>query len=288
MRTHIEGIPLGRRRGPIAPVIKALKEHGFTTERFGTVSELRYEVSSGVLIANSIHCSSRFSANDASKKDDLYLKVAKAGVLLRENQKGSRKHCLSSHHFTENIAKHMVSADYRVDANLVHNAIRAMRMELVLESGNVDSNLKKSFLDLATKFVVDFKFKDDHETPQQYPLNLAVILDNKWLRTIPDFYNILHSQPGRTTIGSWTPYEVDFLQEFYQDRIISRRGLSHFDQLVLKSYLDGEFTTCLAERVRKETGLIIYQKDLALHRNALVYGRFVNPDFQRGKRYNES
>lgn len=247
-----------------AEVVHALEERGIGMN-MTTVSRLRGGSTTGSKTVRKLRGTTILQTDNASYKDNLSLEFAQTGIESRtyriQPQTSDR---WLSFYFVEEIARQM-----RIDVQGARRCVRAMRTDLVFGelTGDVDDRLSALFLDSANKYL----------TPPNDPGQItkaAQSLSQAWKEnTILGFYKALYTQTSGTSIGTWVPYEVEFLKAFYLHRVELGSHLSLFDKLVLQAEISdrpgGEFATI----IRQMTGIKYDASVTETYFNVLVYGR---------------
>ena len=269
----VEGISIGNLGEPREPIVRKIKDEYEVTICPQTVVNWRSGRNSPLVTANRVRACNLLKANDASQKDNLYLAIAKSGVKQRRTKNrfdfDPAEGAFSSENFTAEV-----SVDIELKQLVVERAIRAMRAEIVHDQRQLTEDHRRMFVGLGEIYLQHHLDPRSQVYPKKYKF-----MEEKWDRTIPSFYKLLYAGGGGRFLGGWTPYEVDYLSFFYEDRIIKGSPLSSLDILVLDSCYKGANLPVLVNEVRNKTGIAVDRGPLTEHRNFLLYGKPRNPNF---------
>lgn len=110
--------------------------------------------------------------------------------------------------------------------------------------------------------------------PSLVPKSIRQIQERWEGTSIEEFYQLLYElSASTTTIGTWTPYEVEPLVDFYRNRFAIGSPFTQFDRLVLQTEGSEVRSEDVIDEVRSSTGIKIDRMVLEEHKNALVYGK---------------
>lgn len=270
--TKIEarGIDIGLPGEPLNPTIEALAELGVHPYKF-SISRWRRGIGGGEL-EDKVTCAKKLTEDDASNKNQNYLKIVQSGLRVRKFQQvkqSTGQRCYSSASFTLDIAE-----EIGVDRWVVNRGFQAMRAEAVLSNDQLGEKHKALFIEVANDFIDGYQ-----SFPPSMRTKLTKQLDDEWNRTVPDFYRLLYQNPNG--LRTWVPYEVAFFESYYQGAIIDGSHLSELDKLVLTAYIKGAEFSYIVDQVRNATHVGLNLHTLTQHRNLLVHGNAINPDWKR-------
>lgn len=267
-------IPLGGPGDSIRPPLEDLIKRGILSVHPNTICNLRSGRYSGSIIRQLLELSEVLKSNDASWKDELYLKITITGQRLRTNQSTLDSHRYQSKGLTKAIAKEL---KFKRDSRILWDLILAMREDITLfDLENPKSSLYDSFLATYNEYLDHYLFKGRQmkSTDQTKPGYSQALFDTfeRKPSSLTDFYRFTYFQlrnKGRV-IGTLLPYELDMFNDFYQRQNLSGNPLTPFDRLVITSTLNRVPDGVLASKIRSKTGLPLSRTTLILHRHVLV------------------
>jgi len=258
-------IPLRDKSVSSRQVKQMLENEGIALRGKNTIWQLRGGHTSGRKIDRALLMAEMLKG-DAVKKDQLYYKIAKQGVDTR--QAGDRR-LYTSRGFLDGI-----SYSLNIGIQDIRRSMRAMRVELVdAEKEDALGRVGDTFRAVASEYLAFYSTSRD---PSVDIRKVGVNWDGK---SIEDFYRSFYTQINRSqTQTTWNSFEVEVMEQFYDQRIFDGSSLSSFDRQTLecnrnRSSLDAHVTD-----VRARTGIPVDRVVHFAHTNALVYGQSTNPD----------
>lgn len=262
-REFFAGIPLGEKGNP-KPVLSAFEEKGASIHR-DTVGKLRKGTTAGTIIEEQVLARDIFTQDDASKKDGLYLKIAQKGIEIRRRQNPPSDHKFNSDRFTEELAENL-----NMNPQVIRKLVRAMRADMVYtERHNPDTAFSQRFKYIAEDFIEAYTRRGANTRIEKIQ-KLDEIRD-QWSGSIEDFYRLMYEKLGPRAIGTWTPWEMEILEEFYTARKAGGSKLTAFDKLILQAQTQRRGKGNLVDKIKESTGIPIDHNNVELHRDALLY-----------------
>jgi hypothetical protein len=263
--TTILNIPLGDLRSSRIPALFDLHERGVDVSPT-TITKLRGMVSTGQRTEHRLRASDVLKSNNASKKDRLYLAIAKKGVRHREYQSPPYDYKLNSHFFTENLG-----TELGMSPDKLRRTIRGMRAEVVYsELERPSRRFEREFRAIAEHFL---DMHTTQEAPSRRPPQLIQLTERWNWGSVLEFYKAFYEMTSAATRSSWTPYEIEVFELFYGRRKQVGSTLSELDRRVLTGLRAGENNDSVSSDISAVTGLPIDNNVIDIHRNALIYGR---------------
>lgn len=218
-------------------------------------------------------CAQVLKSGDDSRKNGLFLEIARVGLELRQTQKAEPQR-FTSEGFTRNVAESL-----GITNEHLLSLLRSFRAEIVLaEEKKYDPAFTGIFCETAEDFLNTMTTPSDSRTSK--PL---LELNARWDHcTIGDFNRIFASAKSKNTRGTWPPYELETVKAFYERRDVQRFFADHYqlsplDRLILTETLDLTPERDIAKMITRETGLPYSHLMVTDHKNALVYGEVRNP-----------
>ncbi len=162
------------------------------------------------------------------------LQIASRGVALRSKGIGDYPARYFSDHYIEGVAEMFTedSLAKKTAAGYLRRYIRAMRADLTYgyEESNEDQN--SLFRQTADEYL-----RDNTDLIPKVARGAAVVaLDRHWDRKSPgSFYRLMYQLMGHATrsIGGFVPYEVEYNEWCYHQRVLTGSDPTPFDTRVL-------------------------------------------------------
>lgn len=250
---------------PRANAISALAKYGISVAP-STISDIRSkkhkpEFVDGNEIATRLGLALFRETGSATAKLINYSAIGQAGVDLRKPQKTS-PHRFSFEGLPQNIAKHLDIT--RVELGRLQ---RAIRLDICFGETMEHDQIKNSMF-----FAAVDKYVTAYTRPGNARINERVKAIGRRLGslTIEDFYRSLYTETSGAGIGTWLPYEVEFVGDFYHMLLAEGQSkLSDFDKFTLEARIKGE-TTEYAYSLRRRTGILADKDIICAHVSILT------------------
>lgn len=270
------GIDLGPSYGSRKQVVAALRVKGVTIPK-STVTSLRSGAYSGTFISERVLAAELLRTNDASFKDELYHAISETGISVRQPQ-SFYPHRWTSRHFTEAIANSLEGFRQRVPDQTVRRALLAMRTDIIMSTlDQPNPTLDRLFGQSVGNFLKSYL----EPSPKSKSPAMQRLIDyvQGSTPTIPGFYALLYLNKHQSFIGTWVPYELEFMQDFYQfrDKRPTLNSLTPFDRMVLESILTNQTRDSVAKAAILRCRIDIDKSAIFVHKSALLYGGFGRP-----------
>lgn len=270
-RSEIAGINIGNYEEPKKPVLQELQEQGIVINP-NTISQIRGGFMTGGQLECQLRCALVRRQNDSTLKDVFYKEITGSGVAIIEEE-GPRKDLSGTGLLTA------IAEVTKMQLGDVRRSLMAMRVDLVCyasSKGDLPEDINRLFREQAEIFI-QHKSKRGSKPVAR--------LDKQWeYRTLVDFYRTMYSLNAVAMIGSWVPYELPVLDQFYLHQEEMGHKLTPLDYAALDSGLSPltrKPTQVLREtwatKLREETGIAINLPILTNHRNLLTHGSPANP-----------
>lgn len=254
-RLTVAGIYLGKKGDRRAPVLTTFAQRGVEL-RPKTIADFRAGRSNGARTERIAKAAEVLLSNNAKRKNATYLAIAEIGLELRTNQIRYPNR-FTSFGFTQVVASHL-----HIPEGLLRRVITAMRADIVFSSQDL-----QLFLPVAERYLSDYLDNNPATSSAQ-----AARINTEWDRTsIEGFYRLLYlgTQSFRG-VGTWTPYELEFLKDFYALQQQQGNRLTSFDRYILESTVHKRNYLGVAQYIREKTGIKANEHIITVHTNALV------------------
>jgi hypothetical protein len=260
-RNEIAGINIGKFQEPKKGALRELKEQGIVVHP-NTISQIRGGFMTGGQVEYQLRCALVRGQNDSTLKDVFYRKITSTGVQIIEEE-GPQKDLSAT----------------RIKSGDIRRSLMAMRVDLACYASSKEDlpeDINRLFRE-QTEIFIKHKSRRGSKPVER--------LDKLWeSRTLVDFYRTMYSLNATAMIGSWVPYELPVLDQFYLHQENMCHNLTPLDYEALDSGISPmtrRLTQILrgtwASKLRGETGIAMALAVLTNHRNTLLYGSPTNP-----------
>lgn len=265
-KNTLAGIPIGNKGEDLNPYLVELAGRGVNLYP-ETLSRIRSGFISGDLTAQQLLLDRSKTAKDPLFKAKLYLDVAEAGIENRSFQRAHPRRYLSEG-FTEGIAEQL-----KLSGGNIRSSLRAMRADLILYvAQEPQQELLTHFVQQAEDYLFAYT-----NPPSTRGAGQKLDINENWERnSIADFYKRLYALGAPRALGTWAPYEIEVLAQFYQLQLAGKRT-SPLDELVFNGYITNHDNNGLVASIRASTAIDFNEDALVAHANALAFGKPINP-----------
>lgn len=271
-KSVLAGIPIGSKGDRLGSFLEELNRRGVFIQDT-TLSRIRMGVIPGSVVTQQLLLDEVLKSGYPKQKIELFLNLADSAVDLRQYQRSHPQRYLSEG-FTEIVAEHLSDATgFPFSGGSVRNCLRAMRADLLLYAEAAASEeLIANFAQVAETYLIAYS-----SPPSEKCARHKMEINRHWdRRSVADFYRRIYAIGGPRTIGSWVPFEVGVLSQFYK---LQSNGFwfTPLDKKILRRYRVREQNSVLVDSVRARIFTDFNQDALAAYANALAFGLPVNP-----------
>lgn len=249
-------------------IVQSFRAMGITIHH-DTVSAIRRgdENNTATNILKRIACADILTMGSCPQQIEDHIKYLEIAVDTREFQTARQKR-YNSDGFTETVAQ-----EIGLRAQVLRQIIkRGMLAEFALEAKH-----NPQLIDTSQFLAVIKQFSEAYSSPPSMANPIAANFEARPVDSVQDYFQriteLTKTSDSRRTLSVLTPYEVEFLLQYY----ISKRAygrLSYFDQICLRALMESQFdiddTVELVSTLRNQAQVRVDSKTLTIWRNTLL------------------
>lgn len=259
------GVVVGQPGDPRSYSVNSFEQKGITVADT-TVSRIRGLYTSGERLAERLEAREILLSGKVLEKDEFFLTVSQEGLGLRTRQVGRKNnHRYSSLRYLEDVANTVGIPNQKL-----RKVIRAIRADMVYaEHQNPEARFLSIFHTVVRKYFEDYL---DNRGTRSERSSIDDLRDDWDHKTIKNFYNAMYELCGPRAIGTWVPYEMEVVRQYFTDRLAEGSFLSLFDLLVLEGYTRRFGEIDVLSIIGQQTGLYLDGKVIEEYRSILIHG----------------